>query len=305
VTLLAARPSTEAPAPAGGRHRLHEPGGRGGLIEVFRARTVVRMLVRRDLRLKYRTSSVGYLWAFVKPSIQFCVYFFIIGLVLGIVRRVENFAIYVFSGLCLMSFFNETLSSATRSILKNRSIIKKVWLPREIFPIAGMMVAATKFIPQFMILMIGATATGWYFTWSGLLAAVCGVVIIALWACSFGLVACAVNVYVRETGHVLELTSFLTHWLTPMVKPWTLVRDRVAPFGATGTVILAAYIYNPLSTALELWHLAFWSPTVDYYLELSPNLWTRAWVMILIGVAFLAFAQAIFRRMQVRFVDEL
>jgi ABC-2 type transport system permease protein len=272
---------------------------------VFRSRTVVRMLVRRDLRLKYRTSSIGYLWAFVRPTIQFCVYYFIIGLVLGIERRVENFAIYVFSGLCLLSFFNGTLSNAAKSVVKNRAIVKKVWLPREIFPVAAMMVAATQFIPQFLILMIGATATGWYLTWSGLLAIVAGLMIVALWAFALGLIACAINVYIREISHVLELTGFLTHWLTPMLKPWTLVRDRLAPLGLGGSIILAVYIYNPLATALELWHLAFWSPTVDFYLDLSPHLWTRAWVMVVTGLGALMLAQAFFRRMQMRFADEL
>lgn len=292
-------------APPGGKHRLHEPGGRGGLVEVFRSRTIVQMLVRRDVRLKYRYSSIGYLWAFVKPSIQFCVYYFIIGVVLGIDRRVDNFAIYVFSGLCLVSFFNETLGQSTRSIVRNRAIIKKVWLPREIFPIAGMMVAATRFVPQFIILMIGATATGWYFTWSGLLAAVAGLAIVAVWGTAFGLLLSAVNVYVREIGNLLELTGFLTHWLTPMIKPWDLVVGRVSGLGVAGTVISAIYIYNPLCTALELFHLAFWMPTIGFDFVLSPNLWTRAWVMFVIGLGVLVLAQRVFQRMQANFADEL
>lgn len=306
MTDTATRPHIEVDATgSGGKHRLHEPGGHGGLVEVVRSRTIVRMLVRRDVRLRYRTSSIGYLWAYVKPSIQFLIYYFIIGVVLGIDRRVENFAVYVFSGLCLLSFFNETLSNGTRSIVKNRAIIKKIWLPREIFPIAGMLVAATRFVPQFIILMIGATATGWYFTWSGLLAAIAGFAIIAVWGMAFGLMLSAVNVYVREVGNLLELTGFLTHWLTPMIKPWWFIRDRVGGLGVTGSVILAAYIYNPLSTALELFHLAFWMPTIGFDFELSPNLWTRAWVMLVIGLGFLALAQWVFRRLQADFAEEL
>ena len=83
VTLLATRPTRRRRRRRRGKHRLHEPGGRGGLVEVFRSRTVVQMLVRRDLRVKYRTSSIGYLWEFVQPTIHFCVYYFIIGIVLG------------------------------------------------------------------------------------------------------------------------------------------------------------------------------------------------------------------------------
>ena len=121
----------------------------------------------------------------------------------------------------------------------------------------------------------------------------------------FGLLLAAVNVYVREVGNVLELAGFLTHWLTPMIKPWTLVRDATGRMGTFGTVILAMYVYNPLCTAVELFHLAFWMPTVDFYFELSPHLWTRAWIMIVIGVGFLVFAQRVFQRLQARFPDEL
>jgi ABC-2 type transport system permease protein len=306
VTDTATLPEVEPElTPPVGKHRLHEPGGRGGLVEVIRSRTIVQMLVRRDVRLKYRYSSIGYMWGYVKPSIQFCVYYFIIGVVLGIDRRVENFAVYVFSGLCLLHFFNETISNGARSIVKNRAIIKKVWLPREIFPIAGMMVAAARFLPQFIILMIGATATGWYFTWEGLLAAIAGLAIVSVWGISFGLIIAALNVYIREITNVLELTGFLTHWLTPMIKPWSLVQERTAGLGITGSIIMAAYIYNPLCTAVELFHLAFWMPTVDFYFELSPNLWTRAWVMIVIGLGVLVLAQRFFRRLQANFADAL
>lgn len=305
MTLLATRPDTDTEPPSVGKHRLHEPGGRGGLIEVFRSRTVVQMLVRRDLRLKYRTSSIGYLWEFVQPAIHFVVYYFIIGVLLGIDRRVDNFAVYVFSGLCLVHFFNSTMNGSAKSMLKNRSLIKKVWLPREIFPIAAMVVAAWRFVPNFIILMIGATATGWYFTWSGLLAALAGFAIVTIWAIGIGLVLATVNVYVREVSNILQATSFLTHWLVPMIKPWNIVRDKVAPLGVAGGVIMALYVYNPLCTAVELFHYAFWEPTVGYYFELSPNLWNRAWIMVVAGLAFLAFAQRVFRRLQLNIADAL
>ena len=304
MTLLATRPTSEV-GPSAGKHRLHEPGGRGGLVEVFRSRTVVQMLVRRDLRVKYRRSSIGYLWEFVQPAFHFIVYYFFIGIVLGLERRVENFAVYVFSGLCLIHFFNMTLNSSTGSIIKNRAIIKKVWLPREIFPIAAMLVAAWRFIPQFIILMIGATATGWYFTWSGGLAAVAGLAIVAIWGTGIGLLVAALNVYIREVSNILQVTSFLTHWLVPMLKPWTLIVSKVAAIGVAGDVIIWLYIYNPLCTAVELFHLAFWEPTVNFYFELSPNLWNRAWIMIVLGLAVLMFAQRLFRRLQANFADEL
>jgi ABC-2 type transport system permease protein len=306
VTQTAVRPYV-APdaAPTGGKHRLHEPGGRGGLLEVIRSRSVVTMLVRRDLRLKYRYSSIGYLWEYVSPTIHFLVYYFIIGVVLGLSRRVENFAVYVFSGLCIVHFFTQTLNSSAKSIIKNRSIVKKVWLPREIFPIVGVMVAMWRFVALFIILMVGATMTGWYFTWSGLVAAVAGFTIVVLWGIAWGLLLSIWNVYVREVGNMLQIVGFLTHWLVPMIKPWSMVQERLSGLGTAGTVIMALYVYNPLCTAVELFHLAFWSPTVDYYLELSPNLWTRAWVMIVVGIGALMFAQWMFRRLQFRVVDEL
>lgn len=307
MTTLATRDEIESgDGLSGGKHRLHEPGGRGGLAEVLRHRTVLSMLARKDVRMRYRYSSLGFAWAYVKPTIQFLVYYFVIGIVLGLDRRVQNFAVYVFSGLCLLVFFNETISNATRSIVKNRAIVKKIWLPRQVFPIAGVIVASSRFVAQFFILMVGATVTGWYFTWTGLAAAVAGVAIVVVWGLALGLLLSAVNVYLREIQNFLELSSFLTHWLTPMIKPWNFVSSRLVPeWGLAGTIILTAYIWNPLCTAVELFHLAFWSPTVDFYFELSPYLWTRAYVFFGLGIVVLAGAQWLFKRMQTRFAEEL
>jgi ABC-2 type transport system permease protein len=307
MTDVATRPA-EAPAePLDPSHleRMREPGGRGGLVDVFRSRVIVQLLVRRDVRLKYRYSSIGFAWAYVRPTVQFCVYYFVVGVLLDLDRRVENFPVYIFSGLCLLHFFNDTLQSCTRSVIRNRAIVKKIWLPREVFPVAGVFVAATRFIPQLVILLIAATVTGWYVTWEGLAAAAAGFAIVFIWGSALGLLLSAMTVYIREIQNFLEFTGFLTHWLTPMFKPWTLVSDAVSQFGTLGAVLLAAYIWNPLCTAVELFHLAFWSPTVDFYFELSPQLWTRTWVFLASGLLVLLLAPWVFRRLQASFAEEL
>ena len=153
--------------------------------------------------------------------------------------------------------------------------------------------------------MVGATVTGWYFTWLGLAAAISGFAIVVVWGVAFGLLFAALNVYLREIQNFLEFFGFLTHWLTPMMKPWTLVTGRVSEFGTIGTIIATAYIWNPLCTAIELFHLAFWEPTVDFYFTLSPHLWTRAYIMFGAGLVFLSITQWVFRRMQATFAEEL
>jgi len=304
LTDLAIRETTE-PEVEEHPDRLHEPGGRGGLLEVFRSRVIVQMLVRRDVRIRYRYSSIGFAWAYVRPTIQFMVYYFILGIVLDLDKRVENFPVYIFSGLCLLHFSNDTLQTASRSIIRNRAIVKKIWVPRDVFPAAAILVAALRFFPQFVILMVGATATGWYFTWIGFAAALAGAAVISVWAYALGLLLAGLNVFLRELQNLLEFTGFLTHWLTPMLKPWTLVAERVAALGLAGSAILALYVWNPLCTGVELFHLAFWEPTVDFYFTLSPHLWTRAWVMLVAGLITLPIAQWVFRRLATSFADEL
>ena len=81
--------------------------------------------MRKETRVRYRGSVLGWLWSYVRPLTQFIVFFLALGIFLQQNQRIENYAIYLFSGLIVINFFNEAFGNGTRSIVDNAPLIKK------------------------------------------------------------------------------------------------------------------------------------------------------------------------------------
>ena len=116
-------------------------GTGGGLREVLERRHLLAMLVRKELRVRYRASVLGLGWSCVKPAVQFAVYFVGIGLVLR-QSAIGDYAIYLFGGLVVVTTLSEAVGNATRSVVVNGELLRKIFLPRELFPVSSVCVAA-------------------------------------------------------------------------------------------------------------------------------------------------------------------
>lgn len=279
---------------------LAEPGPRRGLIDVVRHRYLLRLLVRKDLKVRYQGSVLGMAWSYIKPAVQFGVYFVVLGIFLGLQRRVENFPIYLFSGMVLITFFLETFNSTTRSIVANRALVRKVYLPRETFPVASLLVSGVHFLPQFAVLLLAALLTGWTPSLVGVGAAALGFAIVAALGMAVGLFFAAFNVFFRDFEKVVDVLGLVIRWSAPMIYPWTLVRDAVGG----GGVFLQVYLANPLVSSVSLFQRAFWYPTTGGF-EFPPQLYERALVVLAVCVVLVAVAQVVFARLESRFAEVL
>ena len=134
---------------------LATPSANQGLFEVFRRRYLLKLLVRREIAARYQGSFLGLLWSYINPLSQFFIYWFVIGYIMGTHKNVENFPIHIFAALIVVHFFTETFNAGTRSIVRNKSLVKKMALPRETFPVASMLVSLYHVGPQLVILVIG------------------------------------------------------------------------------------------------------------------------------------------------------
>ena len=143
---MTSRAPPEAPARHDRRRRRRSspPSPTSGLLEVFRRRYLLRLLVRREIAARYQGSFLGLLWSYVSPLSQFCMYYFVIGLdASGLHKDVPNFAIHLFCGMVIVHFFTETFNAGTRSIVRNKALVQKMAMPREMFPVASMLVSAS------------------------------------------------------------------------------------------------------------------------------------------------------------------
>ncbi|PZR54340.1 ABC transporter permease [Xylanimonas oleitrophica] len=285
---------------------LTTPGQGRGLLDVLDRRYLLRLIVRKELRVRYRGSVLGMAWTYVKPAIQFGVYFLALGVFLGQREAVPDYAVYLFSGIIVMNFFGEGFGNATRSILWNAPLVNKIYLPRELFPVASLWVSAVHFFPQFLVLLVAAVVAGWRPTPAELAAGVVGFVIVALLALGLGLLFGAVNVFYRDAENFVDLIVMVATWGSPVLYTWNLVHAALPEW------LWRIYQANPLTAAVELFHYAFWYGGTGRPQSLPaggaplpPDLWTWAGIALVVSLVVVTVGQIVFRRLEGRFAQEL
>jgi ABC-2 type transport system permease protein len=287
---VAPRRSVEAP--------LAPPSANGGLVDVFRRRYLLRLLVQKEIQARYQGSVLGLLWSYVQPLVRFCMYFFVIGLVLGLHKSVPNFAIHMFAAMTVVHYFTETFDMGTRAINRNKAIVRKMAMPREMFPVASVIVSAIHTFPQFLILTVACIAIGWNPDPAAIGAAVLGLAIITVFGTALALLFSALNVFFKDFQNIVATLTIFTHWAVPMIYPYGKLAN--SDLAADHGWFLQLYLANPLSEAVLLVQRALWVPTTgsatlpphsmpdDLFLR---GFLTLAGVLVVLGLCQLAFSR--------------
>lgn len=278
------------------------PGRGRGVLDVFRRHYLLRLLVRKGTATRYRNSVLGWVWSYVKPAAQFLIYYFVMGIILNFHRDIENFPVYLFSGIVAVNLFNEAFGNATTSIVDNRALVKKIYLPRELFPIAAIIVAFVHFLPQLAILLLVCIFIGWTPTLIGIGGALLGLIIVLALALGLGLFFSALNVRFRDAENFVELIKMFSTWTSPVLYTWMMVYTQTQ----NHPWIFTLYSWNPLTVAVELFHRGFWADTsADSGLGIMPGFTTALLVAGIICVAMLLIGQLVFRRLERSFAQDL
>ena len=282
---------------------LQNPGRVGGLVDVFRRRYLLTLLVRKELRVRYQGSPVGLAWSYVRPAVRFVMYFYVIGLLIS--HNVPNRALHIFSGMIMVAFFTSALSSGSKSVVKNQSLVRKINLPREMFPVASIMVSIYHMVPMYVIALVGCVLSGWRPDGLAFVAALMALAIVLTWGLAVALLLSAWNVYFRDVTNVVDVIQTVITWTVPMIYPFIIVRDKLAD---AHSVLYEVYLASPLCQAVLLNNRAFWIPSLtdkEAQGQLPSHLWERGAVMVVLGLLFVWLAQAVFSRLEGRFAERL
>jgi ABC-type polysaccharide/polyol phosphate export permease len=296
---------------------LVDPADKGGLIGVFRRRYLLRLMVKRELRARYIGSKMGLAWSYINPTTRFFTFYFVFGIILGR-GAVPNFAIHLFAGMVVVNLFNESFNSGTRSIMSNKSVVQKMPLPREIFPISSVLVSLYHTGPQLVVLIVACLATGSFEPdLPGLVAALLAFGIVILLATGMGIMFSAINVMYRDFTKVVQIFTNMLPFSVPMMYPYTMVRERFHDF----PVIHHLYLFNPIAEAVLLMQRAFWITTVSpadaesaseewgfqagLSVNFPPHLFLRGVIMLGFAAVSLWFAQWVFSRLDDKIPDRL
>lgn len=268
------------------------------LRDILNRRELLGLLVRRDLKARYKGSALGFLWSFIRPLTQLLIYYVVVGHFLNVARGIPDFAIYVFCGLTIFGLFSDAVGGSANSIVSNQGLIKKIALPREIFPLASIGSALFNFGVQLLVLIVAAILTGSLVFGAHLLYAVPAILVVLIYGAALGLILSAANVYLRDVQYLVEISLMLLLWASPIIYSWTMVREALGP-----GLLLEIYTNNPVTLAVLSFQVAFRNPSVGA--EYPEHLLLRLAIAGAIGLVLAFFAQRAFARMQGSFAQEL
>jgi ABC-type polysaccharide/polyol phosphate export permease len=205
----------------------------------------------KELKVKYKRSVLGFVWSFVTPMIMLAVF----SLVFAILAKGGNmqwFAVYLMCGLLPWLFFVNSLMQSVGSVVANPALIKRVYFPREILPLAAVGANIFHFIMQMLVFFIFLLIIQWHFSIYLLLFPLV-LLLEVVFALGMALFISAANVYLRDVQHFVEVATMAWFWLTPIVYTMATLTKVAGKY----TWI---YLLNPMANIVLLWQYIIYNP---------------------------------------------
>lgn len=267
------------------------------LRDIVGYRELVANLVRKELRVKYKSSFLGFLWSLLNPAMLLVVYYFVFSVVLG--SGIPRFPIYLLSGLLVWNLFSVGLMTGTASIVGNAGIVNKVWFPREVLPLSAIGAALVHFFLQSIVLIMALAAWRHPVSWSYVPLIPVALVGLLLVLSGIALLLAAANVYLRDVQHLVELALLAWFFACPIVYGYDLISAK-----AGGWVRL--YLLNPVTDVVLVFQRAIYGEYARSVHDFSYGWYVRNIVYVyVLGIVLFLVAMAVFRRLEGNFTEEL
>ena len=235
----------------------------GSVAEILSYRALIKNLVVRDLKLKYRGSVLGFVWSLLNPLLILGIYTLAFRFILRV--QIENYVYFLMLGLLTWNFFAGAVQASTGSIIGNANLIKKVSFPRETLPIATVLFAFAQFLLALVTFLPAfALMSQVTLTWTAVLF-VPLVVLHLVFTLGLAFLLSAMTTSFRDVAHFTEVILPLLFWLTPIIysvemAPEALQRFfRASPLAGFAVSYRDVLLVGKVPDALTLANLIVWS----------------------------------------------
>ena len=254
---------------------------RGSWHNFSKYRPLIRELVTRDLKVKYRRSFLGYVWSILNPLLMMLLQTLVFSYMFRF--QIENFPLYLICGNTLFNFFNESTNMGMGSVLGNSSLIKKVYVPKFIFPISRVVSSFVNLLFSLaaIILVMLITRSPFHLT---ILLVWAPLVLLFLFTCGMALLLSALAVYFRDLQYLYGIVTMAWMYATPLFYPIS----ALPPF------MVAIVKLNPLYHYINCMRYLVMYGTVP-----GPNTW---FACIVCAVGMMVVGLAAFRKLQRNFI---
>jgi ABC-2 type transport system permease protein len=254
------------------------------LKEIYAYRDMISMLVRRELRGRYKASMLGFFWTFLNPLLQLGVYTLVFSTVMRM--NVDKYYLFLFVALIPWLFMATSVQSGSSCIISQKDMVSKIFFPRQVLPIACVTTCFVNMLLCFIVVFIVLGLTiGLNFAVLPYLIPV--MLIEYILALGLAFLVSAVTVFFRDMEHILGIFVMVWQFLTPVIYPVEYVPERIMPL----------FSLNPMTSVIIAYQDIL-------YFKSAPDLKTML-LALGMGVVFLAVGWIVFSKLQRRFAEEL
>ncbi|HET6514609.1 MAG TPA: ABC transporter permease [Thermodesulfovibrionales bacterium] len=191
--------------------------------EIVRYKEFLRNLVMRDIKVRYKRSVLGFLWVMLNPLLMML----ILSTVFSEVFKVstKNYTTYLISGIILWNFFSQSTVTSLRSIFGNGNLIKKVYVPKAIFPLSIILSAMINFVFSLVPLLIIFFITGTSVSLNIYLVPVI-IILVALFSFGISLILSTLTVFFHDTIYIYDVLLLAWMYATPIFFPESIIPQR-------------------------------------------------------------------------------
>ena len=215
-----------------------------GLKELWEYRELFYFFTLRDIKVKYKQTVLGFLWAVLQPLAMAFLFTYFLGKAISSYTSMEMpYDVFALSGLVLWGIFSSGLGNAGNSMVSNANIIKKIYFPRLIIPISAVLVGLFDFLMAFAVFLAFCFFRHIPLAWQGLLYFPAAALLACIAAFGSGTLLAALNVKYRDFRYIIPFLIQFTLFLTPVIYPSTI----------TDNVFMKMLMaLNPMSAPLDL-----------------------------------------------------
>ncbi len=220
------------------------------LVDLYRYRELVKNLVARDLKARYKNSMLGFLWCLVNPLLMMAVFTFVFTVMLPS-SPVKNFPVFLLCAVLPWNFFSTAVMSGINSIVGNAHLIKKVYFPWEVLPLSTVLANLVNFLLSLLVLFIFILVYRVGFTFWLLIYLPLVVVVQVIFTLGISMILATVNVFYRDTAVIMEVLLLAWFFVTPIFYPIDILPTHRQIFGIDWAIHRLTYIVNPMASIIS------------------------------------------------------
>lgn len=252
--------------------------------DIYDYRDMIFSLVKRELRGRYQKSVLGMLWNFLNPFFQIVIYTLVFTFIFP--SNIENYYIYLMTGIIPWNFFTEALGQGAGSIVSNADMTKKIYFPREVLTIASVTAKFINMLLAFLVIFVFLIFSEVGITWHLLLLPLVWLAEYMI-ALGFALFFSAVTVYLRDVEYIVGVLLMAWIWATPIMYALDAIPPQLARI----------VLLNPMTLVVESYH------NLLYFHRIStPLTWSG---MFVVGAVLLIIGELVFVHLEGNFAEEL